>query len=55
MINERKKLQNLRRLIKESIKEYLGDKFNEAKHGSSDEDPFNMASKKKKKPKPESR
>lgn len=49
LINERKKLNNLRKLIKDSIKEFLGEKYDEEKHGSSDDEGFGMKKKKKKK------
>lgn len=49
LINEKKKLNNLRKMIKESLKEFLGDKYNEDKHGSSDDDGYKVGGKKKKK------
>ena len=48
LINEKKKLNNLRRMIKESLKEFLGEKYEDDKHGSSEDDGYQTRGKKKK-------
>ena len=48
LVNEKKKLNDLRRMIKDSLKEFLGETFDQIKHGSSDEEGFKGAGNKKK-------
>ena len=46
LTNEHKKLNNLRRMIKESIKELLGDEYTSDIANSSDDEPFKQGKKK---------